>query len=390
MRLVQCLTATCIVAACVPDARLRRTLDEDSSEDDSALGRAGDGPDPSTGGPTDSNPPQGSNGPTPMMGIAGSDNAATMPSGMPVVNGPTAPAPSCALPELASESGCNIDWPIPNASITREMTLRYPPAYDTRFPGVVLDQVTGLMWQRNLDDGSYNWVDAQAYCADLELSGYCDWRLPTRIEWVSIIDYTRVNPAIDSEVFPDTPATGFWSSSPLIRDEPVPSGAAWQIDLEYGGYYSPDAQTDTRLRARCVRTASSADLPVPPGASLSECYSILGETVWDNETGLEWQRSIDSIRHTWEEARLYCSDLALSGVGWRVPTVHELQTIVDDSRANPAVDTLAFPESLSEPLWTSSLVSDASSDYAWTVGFDNGATNGSSGLDAERRVRCVR
>jgi hypothetical protein len=64
----------------------------------------------------------------------------------------------------------------------------------------VTDQSTGLMWMKNdnghygVGDGTYgglNWQQALAYCVDLELAGYDDWRLPDAKELQSIVDYAR-------------------------------------------------------------------------------------------------------------------------------------------------------------------------------------------------------
>ena len=57
--------------------------------------------------------------------------------------------------------------------------------------------------------------------------------------------------------------------------------------------------------------------------------------------------------------------------GWRLPTVDELQTILDRSRYNPAIDTEKFPDTQSCPYWTSTPVSWDSS-ARWVVDFDGG------------------
>ena len=54
--------------------------------------------------------------------------------------------------------------------------------------------------------------DAAAYCEALELGGRDDWRLPLRIELVSILDGT-VTPTLDAAAFPDTVEDYHWSAS---------------------------------------------------------------------------------------------------------------------------------------------------------------------------------
>ena len=121
------------------------------------------------------------------------------------------------------------------------------PSYTTTVEKV-LDDVTGLRWQRTLPSASYTWSDAKAYCATLTLEGVPGWRLPTVIELLSISDFGRSNPAIDTVAFPGTPAVAFfWSSTPYAADP----GRAWGVHSGTG-YDSSKATTDT-WRVRCVR-----------------------------------------------------------------------------------------------------------------------------------------
>ncbi len=73
--------------------------------------------------------------------------------------------------------------------------------------GTVTDHCTGLMWQKDTaemdGDGAItlqdevDWQHALWYCDHLELGGYSDWRLPNVRELQSLVDYGRVDPAID-------------------------------------------------------------------------------------------------------------------------------------------------------------------------------------------------
>jgi hypothetical protein len=131
-----------------------------------------------------------------------------------------------------------------------------PPnsSYDTTTAaGVVIDKVTGLWWQQTIDTGSKNCAggctqaQAIAYCANLTLAGHCDWRLPTRIELVSIVDYTKSSNTIDATAFPSTPGAAFWTSSPYAPQ----SGVAWHIHFDSGNSdYGP---VGNNQRVRCVR-----------------------------------------------------------------------------------------------------------------------------------------
>lgn len=112
---------------------------------------------------------------------------------------------------------------------------------------IITDNVTGLMWQRSADVQSFTWVNAKAFCENLSQGGYDDWRLPWRIELVSLIDFTKQFPSID-DAFPGTPSNGFWSATPYVAD----TNQAWLVYFDIGDTF-PDQNT-TAYRARCVRS----------------------------------------------------------------------------------------------------------------------------------------
>jgi hypothetical protein len=61
------------------------------------------------------------------------------------------------------------------------------------------------------------WDDAKTYCADSTHGGYDDWRLPTAIELVSLVDFTIASPGptIDATAFPGALGNLHWTASPL-------------------------------------------------------------------------------------------------------------------------------------------------------------------------------
>jgi hypothetical protein len=131
---------------------------------------------------------------------------------------------------------------------------------------------------------------------------------------------------------------------------------------------------------------TSAEAQVLPGR-----YATNGVTVHDGKTNLTWQQTAPAGTFTWVLARSYCAGAgtSLGGTGWRLPTLKELLTIVDDSRSGPSIDTTAFgATSMSSPFWSSSPVSGPPG-YAWTVDFDAG-NSASSAVSETVSVRCVR
>ncbi|MBI5559069.1 MAG: DUF1566 domain-containing protein [Deltaproteobacteria bacterium] len=116
--------------------------------------------------------------------------------------------------------------------------------------GTVTDSATGLMWQQcsmgktwnnatQVCDGTatrLTWQNALEQSENLNLAGYDDWRLPNRNELQSLLDYSRISPAIDTVYFPGTVSFAYWSSTTYAS---ITYGA-WLVDFYYGivdGYY---------------------------------------------------------------------------------------------------------------------------------------------------------
>ena len=130
------------------------------------------------------------------------------------------------------------------------------------------------------------------------------------------------------------------------------------------------------VAAILVATLARADAPAGR-------YTTTADTVTDTKTGLTWQRAASTQTYSWSAAAAYCTG------GWRLPRIKELQTLVDVSRYNPAIDTFAFPGTPAEGFWSSSPDAVSSSSNAWLVYFSSGFS-GDSSMTGAYRVRCVR
>lgn len=106
--------------------------------------------------------------------------------------------------------------------------------------GTITDQTTGLMWKTCVEgqqgQGCYgkaqlfSWLLAQQYAVALnhtKFAGYSDWRLPTTSELRSLIERQCIEPAINLQVFPHTPAAGLWTGTEAGSN-------AWSIDFSKG------------------------------------------------------------------------------------------------------------------------------------------------------------
>jgi uncharacterized protein YceK len=136
-------------------------------------------------------------------------------------------------------------WPLPPVSLP---DVNYDMKTDT-----VLDHTTLLVWQRNVDPTKRVWADAKAYCDGLVLAGESDWRLPTRIELWSIIDFGAHGPSINQMAFPGTPVDYFWSLSLDAQNSAMnPTYKAWVVSFD-DGTAGPAVSAMYSLPVRCVR-----------------------------------------------------------------------------------------------------------------------------------------
>jgi len=133
--------------------------------------------------------------------------------------------------------------------------------------GTVTDTDTGLMWQQATAPGAYTWQQALSYCENLTLAGYPDWRLPSVNELQSIVDYSRYDPAINTDYFSNTAVLSDYWSSTTYAGYPYD---AWVVGFYYGGiYYGLKSGTDVYVRAvrsgQCgsLITTTTSTIPQP-------------------------------------------------------------------------------------------------------------------------------
>jgi Protein of unknown function (DUF1566) len=260
-------------------------------------------------------------------------------------------------------------WTLPDPTTTGQANSQSYTLTDE----VATSDATKLEWQRHIPAQTFTWPEAKQYCGCLSLAGHDDWQLPSRMELVSIVDYTRQNPSLDASAFPETPFEWFWSASP----KPGEPESHWYVAFFDGDTHASAADRDYRVR--CVRRA--------PGQLPRYDASVSG-TVKDLSTGLVWQREASALQLTWAEAKLACEGLPLAGGGWRVPNMAELQSIIDESKADPAIDAVAFPSTPSEGFWAATPLA-GSTTAAWFVSFLEGIAYNAL-LEHPYRVRCVR
>ncbi|HEY2734469.1 MAG TPA: DUF1566 domain-containing protein [Polyangiales bacterium] len=289
----------------------------------------------------------------------------------------------------ASCGACSADYPCltSDAGYTcRGQFSDWPPNFDVAMfqrngDGTLSDARTGLVWQAVSDSGTYAWDDAKRYCDDLSLAGGA-WRLPSEAELESILDDVRSAPALDPTLFPASAGAWSWSSSSYVGS----SDTAWGVD--FGEGFSDSASVDDMKGVRCVRGGASGVVSSGSGDAPPGRYTIDHGTVYDNQTKLTWQQTLEENAYTLGDATSYCASLTLAGGGFRMPTRAELLSLVDRAKYEPAIDRAAFPNTPSAPFWSSSTFV-ATPTTNWFVSFVDGA---SLNFDPSRlnHVRCVR
>jgi hypothetical protein len=116
-----------------------------------------------------------------------------------------------------------------------------------------------------------------------------------------------------------------------------------------------------------------------------------GLWVRDTRTGLLWQRHVDTLRYTYGGATAYCASLALgTESGFRLPSIVELATILDESRSNPPIDSAAFPVVAGVTGYWSATTDAANAANAWTMLFTSQGFMFRTDKSSTQNVRCVR
>lgn len=301
------------------------------------------------------------------------------------------PAPVYTCP-----AGACAEWPMPDSIPGAKVAPKYTVGTD-----VVTDEITKLVWQRNMPampagctstNGGCTQDEARIYCDSLTLEGASDWRLPTKIELESLVDDTRGGGSTfthDPEFTSPKGSWRVWTASPVV----FATGAYWTVEFADGMTLATLANNFEYKLPRCVRGGSRAS---------GSRYLLSDDVAVDNWTGLQWQRKADLTLTGWQSAVARCPAL---GQGFRLPTKKELLTLVDASRAGIPLDPQVFPDAAQAPndqkgYWSSTLVNSAS--FGGNVAFvvfpsstgDSTLSYGGSLPAAisgdQARVRCVR
>ena len=265
------------------------------------------------------------------------------------------------------------------------------------------DNNTGLMWEIKTNDGTihdrdnfFTWYNTSDFINSLNQTKFCgfsDWRLPTILELMSIMNYGKLDPAVDSEFFPNiiSPTSHvsriYWSSDTNSTDSSKANAMAF-INGWFGSHDKFYLKTQA-FQVMAVRGTSSSTEFIDNGDG----------TITDKKTGLMWQKTNDGVLRTWAESLIYCENLLLAGHNdWRLPDIKESASIINFNTSNPnapAIDTTYFETffpslPLVDRFWSSTIyVGDPATGWALSPR-GNPQPSGGDPLDTKYNVRAVR
>ena len=189
---------------------------------------------------------------------------------------------------------------------------------------VVFDSSTNLLWQKASKPVN-SWKDALAYCQNLEYAGYSDWRLPNKNELVTIVDYSKADPASS---FPGMTSDTLISSTFAVTYGGAENAIA--VHMEDGSiddFYS-------EISVRCVRSDSQ---PLPAGRTIPYCDETRVAPCEDAATGYVWSTAdihsnYSHYYRSWLDKAIECRESNEGGISkWRLPTVDEIRTLFPSS-----------------------------------------------------------
>ncbi len=244
------------------------------------------------------------------------------------------------------------------------------PGYTPGADGLsVRDNLTGLTWQRSPDtdgDGVLTRRDkltlaqAQALPAKLNTArfgGFDDWRLPSIKELYSLfnargtdpsgpmnLETSRLTPFIDTKYFKF--AYGDTRTGERVIDSQYASGTKYVgqsvrgfgklfgvnfADGRIKGYdlFMPGGGVQKTFFVLCVRGN--------PGYGRNDFHDNADGTITDRATGLVWSKADSGQGLNWQDALAWVQKQNarkfLGHDDWRLPSVKELQSIVDYARS---------------------------------------------------------
>jgi hypothetical protein len=258
---------------------------------------------------------------------------------------------------------------------------KHPASYQLSADGLtVQDLVTGLTWQRSPDTDGNGKITSrdkltltQAYALAAKLNaakfgGFADWRVPSIKELYSLFnangtdpsgpsmnaDTSRLGAFLDRKYFQfaygDSSAgervidSQYLSSTKYVGQSPRGGSKLFGVNFADGrikGYDTqmPGGRGEKTFFVICVRGN--------PAYGKNDFVDNQDQTITDRATGLTWSKSDSGQGMNWQAALTWVqqknAENYLGHNDWRLPSVKELQSILDYTRSpdtshSPAID----------------------------------------------------
>jgi Protein of unknown function (DUF1566) len=114
---------------------------------------------------------------------------------------------------------------------------KYGVRFTANTDGTLTDNSTGLMWIADPHDLTGNmqphtWDEAIKFCEKLDYAHKSDWRLPTIIELLTLVDYEQKESALpELSSFRGVPrSNAYWTITSFAHNQLN----AWIVDLKFG------------------------------------------------------------------------------------------------------------------------------------------------------------
>ena len=233
----------------------------------------------------------------------------------------------------------------------------------------IIDRLTGLMWLKNANylGEHVNFNDAVDRIKNrtVDFCGYGGWHLPTIHELRSLVNNANNSVTwLESQGFKNTHVDYYWSSTNRLVNNSINS--AWVVNFNTG---------------RVTDSSKNDGRDVWPVRRIPESrFSIEGDCITDNETGLTWLRNANKFGNLdWNTAESAAEKLVACGYDdWYLPTVKELKTLksVDGSTGDTLANKLiskGFLNVQHSSYWSSTLNDEINRKWPSLIYFKNDA-----------------
>jgi hypothetical protein len=188
--------------------------------------------------------------------------------------------------------------------------------------------------------------------------GFNDWRAPSRLEMNTLINFNKINPAFNVEVFQSLVADNYWCGDSYgMRED-----CGWVTNLNIGA-------TTTQ-----TKTLKSYGVAVR-GEKFAPRFIDNGDgTITDTVLKLMWQKE-QPERKSYNDVQEMLKNFELAGYkDWRLPTMNEICSIFDESYSNGNwyYDEFFDCKTLQPPILQHITANIWENTYVWIMNFNFG------------------